>query len=708
MKQLFRIFLLFIFLLGMTTPALASSIELSQGWTYRWGDSPLREDGTPLWLLDSSSSGWRPAGNSLRFKRPPNGTVLWLRTTIPPIDQPNPCITFEGSHGLAALAESMEVYLDDFFLYRAEKLRSQKGPRFVGSILLPLDPNYRGKHLTLRLDAGNHPYLGIVGKIRLASYRESLRAVVQRDLDTFILGFFFLILSGILFTFTVFSRLQERGALFTLAAFTLCTGTWSVISNNNANLFFPDPPLLWEVLATLATLLTPVTMAAFFEQIFGSGKFCLHRRTWQAFLGFAGLTLFVHVLNAGTSGSFMGLYMLLWGVFNALTVVAVLFFYGTAIAYACQGDHEARVFTVGFSAFAFFVIKYALQYFIHHQTSPGLITWGAFFFILSLILLLGKRFDDTQNRLEDQNRMLNRMWQEVKDSRDAVAEWNQTLEQRVEERTHQLEDANEELKKAFDTLQQTQTQLIQSEKMVALGNLVAGIAHEINTPVGIGVTAASHLEEKTKELQALFLDNKMKKSDLERYVEVATETSDMILTNLRRASDLIRSFKQVAVDQSCENHRRFRVHSYLEEILLSLRPQLKKTPHQVIIECDPSLEIESHPGAFSQIITNLVMNSLTHAFDAGRAGIIEIRAEEAGDSLLVTYADNGKGITPENQKHIFEPFFTTLRGRGGTGLGLHIVYNLVHKTFDGSIACESEPGRTVFTIEFPIHCTHPA
>ena len=157
-----------------------------------------------------------------------------------------------------------------------------------------------------------------------------------------------------------------------------------------------------------------------------------------------------------------------------------------------------------------------------------------------------------------------------------------------------------------------------------MGGLVAGISHEINTPVGVGVTAASHLKERADALIELFRSGGMKKSDFEGFLEIASQSTEIISTNLDRAADLIRSFKQVAVDQSSEEMRRFGLREYLDEVLLSLRPQLKKTAHTVTIKGDKTIELESYPGALSQIVTNLVMNSLTHAFDQGDVGNILI------------------------------------------------------------------------------------
>ena len=178
----------------------------------------------------------------------------------------------------------------------------------------------------------------------------------------------------------------------------------------------------------------------------------------------------------------------------------------------------------------------------------------------------------------------------------------------------------------------------------------------------------------------------------------------MVLANLNRASDLIRSFKMVAADQVSEARRPFNVRAYIDELLLSLRPKLKKTAHRIEVCCDEALTIESYPGAFAQILTNFILNSLVHAFAPDQAGLIRIEVEVTGAGLELRYSDNGRGMPAEVRDRIFEPFFTTARSQGSTGLGLHIVFNIVTATLGGSIRCESGPGQgTTFLVTMPLH-----
>ena len=289
-----------------------------------------------------------------------------------------------------------------------------------------------------------------------------------------------------------------------------------------------------------------------------------------------------------------------------------------------------------------------------------------------------------------------------KRAEEKIRQMNDELERRVEKRTAQLNETNLVLKQSLSTVKKTQDRLVQTEKMASLGSLVAGVAHEINTPVGIGVTASSLLEEKTRQINSLHASGEMKRSDLEKYLKTANDASASILLNLNQAADLIRSFKQVAVDQSNEERRSFRVKEYINNVLLSLRPKLKKTEHHVQVECPENLKINSYPGAFSQIVTNLVMNSLLHGFSGIDRGEIQIKFSKTDADYLLTYSDNGVGMDANTYRNIFDPFFTTKRATGGTGLGMHIVFNLVTQTLNGKINCKSEPGKgTFYAIKIP-------
>ncbi len=269
----------------------------------------------------------------------------------------------------------------------------------------------------------------------------------------------------------------------------------------------------------------------------------------------------------------------------------------------------------------------------------------------------------------------------------------------------QLAEKTEALSQTLQTLKSAQSELIRSAKMAALGNLVAGVAHEINTPVGTAITSASTLENATEAIARSVASGGLKRSSFEGYLEVASECSQLILSNLHRAGELVQSFKKVAVDQSSLKMRTFALKLYLQEIVTNLMPTINRTPHRITLIGNDDITVYSCPGALAQVVTNLVINSLSHAYPKGSApesGTLRIAIHEQPDQIILQYTDDGCGIDPEHQGRIFEPFFTTARELGGSGLGLHLVYNLITQTLQGNIHVASTPGMgTTFTITLP-------
>lgn len=280
-----------------------------------------------------------------------------------------------------------------------------------------------------------------------------------------------------------------------------------------------------------------------------------------------------------------------------------------------------------------------------------------------------------------------------------------TLRQEIDNRQYveqELRKRNNELATSMDTLKAAQAQLIESERMASLGGLVAGITHDVNTPLGVGVTAASFLQERIEKLQEAFEDKSITQTQMLNFIDEATQTTQLLMNNLNRASDLIASFKQVAVDQTSEAERNLNLSQYLHEIIQSLKPSFKHAHHEISVECDPDLTILCAPGAIAQIITNLVMNSVTHGFEHKVNGNIAINVKTVKDDIVIDYSDDGSGLLPEHLDSLFDAFFTTKRARGGSGLGTHIVYNLVTQTLNGQIEAASEPGKGLqYTIRFP-------
>lgn len=271
------------------------------------------------------------------------------------------------------------------------------------------------------------------------------------------------------------------------------------------------------------------------------------------------------------------------------------------------------------------------------------------------------------------------------------------LQKEVQEKTHALEEKIEELEKARE-------QLIQSEKMASLGRMVAGFAHEINTPIGIAVGGASQIDESVRKIVNLVKKEEIPEDEFLDHMDVILQSSELTLTYLRKSAQLIGSFKRTAVDQSNHTYHHFNLCSGLQDIVSSLQNQFKKTQIEIDITCSDDLSsIYSLPGSIDQVMTNLLQNSYLHAFNNGQlAGKISIIAQQISDNIEIIYRDNGQGMQEEVTQHIFEPFFTTARGKGGSGLGLFICYNIVTSELCGTILCQSDQEKgTEFRISIP-------
>ena len=251
-------------------------------------------------------------------------------------------------------------------------------------------------------------------------------------------------------------------------------------------------------------------------------------------------------------------------------------------------------------------------------------------------------------------------------------------------------------------LEQQYSYILETEKAASLGNLVAGVAHEINTPLGVGISTTSHIEQLTADNLELIASGQMTKEDLVIYFENISESTRLLGGNLSRAAELVKSFKKIAVEQGSEIKEKFILREVFEDVILSMKGEYKRQNHEIRLNCDENIEIDSYPGAYTQILTNLIMNSIQHGFKDKTNGEIDISCKMDGPILTIIYYDDGSGISEENIGHVFEPFFTTNRINGNSGLGMNVIYNLVCQKLDGKIKLESEYGKyTRITIELP-------
>ncbi|MDP3133264.1 MAG: PAS domain S-box protein [Burkholderiaceae bacterium] len=280
--------------------------------------------------------------------------------------------------------------------------------------------------------------------------------------------------------------------------------------------------------------------------------------------------------------------------------------------------------------------------------------------------------------------------------------FNAELEDRIQRRTESLTQANEALQQAVDRLQQAQAQLVQSEKLASLGEMVAGVAHELNTPIGNGLMAVSTLSARAKGFRAQSAQG-LRRSDLEQFMAQVETAGDIATRNLQRASDLISSFKQVAVDQTSSQRRVFDLANLCHEIVLTLQPMLKRTPYQVVCEVEAGVQLDSYPGPLGQVLTNLIQNAVTHGLDGQPQGTVWLRGHAQGSDWVLSVEDDGRGIAPDALARVFDPFYTTRLGQGGSGLGLHLAHHVVSGVLGGRVEASNRPeGGACFRLHCPL------
>lgn len=307
-----------------------------------------------------------------------------------------------------------------------------------------------------------------------------------------------------------------------------------------------------------------------------------------------------------------------------------------------------------------------------------------------------------QQRMAEQNAALQREVAVREAAEKALREHRDQLERDVAERTADLVRHSDALEETLLRLRAAQDQIIQSETMASLGRMVTGIAHEVNTPLGIALTAAQYLGDQIRQMSGKMRDNQLQRSKLEQFFELGAELAQSLTVNCQRAADLMGRLKSGATDRASAQRREFDLGGYVGEVLASLAPHLQQAGIDAVLEAEEGIRMDSFPGPLAQILTNLVSNAEDHAF-GGQGGRIAIHVRALGDGLAeLAFADNGAGIAPENLPRVFDPFFTTRRGAGNSGLGMHIMQNLATMVLGGNISLDSQPGAgTTVRLMFP-------
>lgn len=316
-----------------------------------------------------------------------------------------------------------------------------------------------------------------------------------------------------------------------------------------------------------------------------------------------------------------------------------------------------------------------------------------------LLALLVRRY---LNKLVDVNRALKMSNERLVDAEVNLLKLNSQLDQRVRERTAALQASTAQLQLALGNLRDMQEKLVQSEKQAALGSIVAAVAHELNTPLGNCLTVATTLQDKTADFEQQIHAGALRRSQLSGYLDASRSAMELMLRGLQRAVSLVSNFKQVAVDQYGGQRRVFQLKGVIDRVVASMQPELSQTPYRIDVQVPDDLQMDSFPGAIEQVVTNLINNSVLHGFAGRDHGLITLQARANDDQIRVVYRDDGCGMSRETCSHVFDPFFTTRLGKGSSGLGMSICYNLVTGRLGGTIEIDSAIGQgTVVVLLLP-------
>jgi signal transduction histidine kinase len=642
--------------------------EISQGWEYRWGDSPFDSNNVPLWTLeDLEYLKWNPINYSKGIINPPDRQaqeVLWLRVRLPEKNIRDPHIYVQN------VRFACEVYLDKKLLYRFKSVNVPGQGKFTEDPfhLFPLDLDFPEKTLFFRIYSEDLSFIGL-GKVALSAHADVTHKILIRGaISSLIFGFLF-IATGLIPLFLFIFKPKEK-SYFAFGLFCLSVGFWTLTNTGFWQHLLDAPRFLFYV-STPWPFLTAIGISLYFEQIFGAGYKSILRRMWQFFLGFAIMALFLLHTSLLNMTTLMGVMM----VFMALLGVTMLILFATSIHAALKGNKEAKYITIGFSLFCFFaiydILGGAFQLFSWSQNMYPL---GMFFFILSLGFVLERRFQHYADELEKSNIKLQ--------------DYSQNLEQKVEERTRELKEA--------------QAQLIMREKMASLGNLVAGVAHEINNPVGVVHSSADVMKRGIRQIKSILksgstLEAVNRSDQFQNTIKILEDNNNVTTIASDRIQKIVKSLRTFARLDEAE-YQKADVHEGLESTLTLIHHKIKERI-TIIKEYGEVPQIYCYPNQLNQVFMNILMNAIQAIKKKGR---IIIKSHLEDNRVKISISDNGEGISPENINKLFNPGFTT-RGVGvGTGLGLSISYNIIQK-HDGEIKIESEVGKgTTFTIILPV------
>jgi signal transduction histidine kinase len=667
--------------------------EISSGFQYRWGDPDDLSGDLSQWLFgDSVQAQWRPYDPH----RPPANVnddhFIWLKRRWPEFRRGEDVIFIPslGAH------QVFEAFVDTALIYKSGEMKTSFENRFLSKrwYIIPLPQVLGDNHLVFRFYSDDPGRIGLRSSIFLGPQGEFYKQLAEKELDRVVLGFLFIFI-GLVATVMYFKHGREKAyLLLSLGILALNVGLYNIADTDMKQLFL-DQPVFWWYLFHLSLFIFPVGLWTFFDYTYASAYRSLIRPLVLAHVILAGGALVLDLLNVVGMDAARYPFILLIVPGAIIASVALV----KAIA---RGDREAKILGLAtiFPVLAgFHDILGRLQ--IITLRRP-LFQYGLFVFILIVSFILERRFVEAHKRLRQYSKELEEKSRDLEQSKEKLEEYSAGLEQKVAERTHALRDRNEELKATLEQLTKTQSQLIQAEKMAAIGNLAAGIAHEVNSPMGAVHSAADVQARCITKLNEMLeksktIDDIKGNPEFEKLFAMLSENSQLTITASERISKIIKSLRNFARLDEAE-FQKADIHDGIDSTLTLVHHELKNKV-EVVKEYGQIPEINCYPNQLNQVFMNLFVNA-AHAIEEN--GVLKIRTYKDNQKVYVEISDTGRGIPPENLEKIFDPGFTTKRRGEGTGLGLSISRKIIEK-HDGEIFVKSEVGKgTTFTVVLPI------
>lgn len=643
---------------------------------YRWGDSPLDENNIPIWTYQElNSPEWKQTHTTSNLKNPTKQNILWLKIPIPEGDWTEPAVY------LPRVFLNLEVYLKNKHIYSFGELKDSYFNRFNAFVphLIRLPVNFHGETLFFRIYSGRPQINGIQGSISLGSGEGLLLSIIKKDIPKMLVGAFCALI-GLFALVAYLDRSARRSyALLSFGFFSLFIG-FAFLSMSSPLALVLQAPQFWYFALFLSFFFFPPALIAFVDQIIGPGYKHFIRRLWQIHLGIAVVGILLELLK------FMP--MAIWGEYlQTLWIFDNVLILGVCIYALFKGKYEAKLFTLGA---AFFAIG-ALYDISAGRENLIFMPIGTLLFIILLGYILFHRYTENSRQLMAYSKQLEENSKRLEEAKSLLEEYSRTLEDKVKERTREVREK--------------QTQLVQSSKMAALGSLVAGVAHEINTPVGainsMHNTLMRAIEKLKAEIEESLRENQAESARFSSSLTAIDEANNVIRSGTERVIDIVRRLRSFARLDEAEL-KDASIHEGLEDTLTIIHHQIKHDI-QVVKNFGEIPKISCYPGRLNQVFLNLLINA-KQAIEG--EGTITLTTYIKNQKVHVEIKDTGKGISPENLDKIFDPGFTT-KGVGiGTGLGLSICYQII-QDHRGEIKVKSQVEEgTTFTIVLPMDLEH--